>query len=95
MKQIDLDQKQFDLESIIFAEYFKRWELVLTLAFITENSFQHIPMCISSYSYSKFRLIKNNFLFSETYIIISHSLVNFLEVDEHFRISLKYGGPFS
>ena len=54
-----------------------------------------MPMCISSYSYSKFRLIKNNFLFSETYIIISHSLVDFLEVDEHFRISLKYGGPFS
>ena len=39
MKQIDLDQKQFDLESIIFAEYFKRWELGLTLAFITESDF--------------------------------------------------------
>ena len=26
----------------------------------------------------------NNFLFLETYIIISHSLVDFLEVDEHF-----------
>ena len=60
-------QKQFDLESIIFAEYFKRWELGLTLAFITESSFQHIPMCISSYSYSNFLLIKNNFLFLETY----------------------------
>ena len=84
MKQIDLDQKQVDLESIIFPEYLKRWELVLTLAFITESLFQHIPMCISSYSYSNFRLIKNNFLFLETYIIISHSLVDFLEVDEHF-----------
>ena len=84
LKQIDLDQKQFDLESIIFPEYFKRWELGLTLAFITESSFQHIPMCISSYFYSNFRLIKNNFLFLETYIIISHSLVHFLEVDEHF-----------
>ena len=67
LKQIDLDQKQVDLESIIFAEYFKRWELGLTLAFITESSFQHIPMCISSYSQSNFLLIKNNFLFLETY----------------------------
>ena len=46
MKQIDLDQKQFDLESIIFAEYFKRWELGLTLAFIRE--------VISAYTYVHF-----------------------------------------
>ena len=62
----------------------------------------HNRELISAYTYVhfivfllKFRLIKNNFLFLETYIIISHSLVDFLEVDEHFRISLKYGGPFS